>query len=105
MPFKAISYLDLWEPLCSVDWNCLCNFGRVHHEEQFCEIILNWTRGPGDVVLRPFLSRDLVASLFNRAVEPLCNFGRGYYEEQFCEIIFNLDQWLWRKCCLKIILI
>ena len=35
----------------------------------------------------------------------LCNFGRGYYEEQFCKIILNLDQWLWRKCQLKIFLI
>ena len=75
MPFKAISYLDLWQPLCSVDWNCLCNFGRVHHEEQFCEIILNWTSGPGgDVVYRHFLSRDLVAPLFNKAVEPYVQF-------------------------------
>ena len=39
--FKDISYLDLWQPLCSVDWNHLCNFGRRHHEEQSREIILN----------------------------------------------------------------
>ena len=31
----------------------------------------------------------------------LCNFGRGYYGEEFCVIILNLDQWLWRKCCLS----
>ena len=41
MSFKDISYLELWQPLCSVDWNHLCNFGRMHHEEQSCEIILN----------------------------------------------------------------
>ena len=28
-------------PLCSAEQNQLCNFGRGHHEEQFCEIILN----------------------------------------------------------------
>ena len=39
--FKDISYLELWQPLCSVDWNLLCNFGRMHHEKQSCEIILN----------------------------------------------------------------
>ena len=33
MPFKDISYL--------ADRNHLCNFDRRHHEEQFCEIILN----------------------------------------------------------------
>ena len=27
--------------LCSDEWNHLCNFGRRHREEQFCEIIMN----------------------------------------------------------------
>ena len=40
MSFKGISYLELWWPLCSATRNHLCNFGRRHHEEQFCEIIL-----------------------------------------------------------------
>ena len=39
--FKDISFLELWEPLCLVERNHLFNFGRRHHEEQFCEIILN----------------------------------------------------------------
>ena len=39
-----ISYLELWRPFCSAEWNHLCNFGRRHHEEQFCEIILNLDR-------------------------------------------------------------
>ena len=38
---KDISYLDLLQPICSVDWDHLCNFGRRHHEEQSCKIILN----------------------------------------------------------------
>ena len=41
MSFKDIDYLELWQPLCSVDWKHLCNFGRRHQEEQSCEIILN----------------------------------------------------------------
>ena len=41
MSFKVISYLELWRPLCLAQWNHLCNFGRGHHEENFCEIILN----------------------------------------------------------------
>ena len=43
---KDISYLELWQPLCSVDWYHLCNIGR-HHGEQSCKIILNldqWLR-------------------------------------------------------------
>ena len=39
--FKDISCLELWWPLCSAEWNNLCNFGRGHHEEHFSEIILN----------------------------------------------------------------
>ena len=41
MTFKVISYLELWQPLCSADLNYLCNFGRRYHEKQFCDIILN----------------------------------------------------------------
>ena len=41
MLFKDISYLELWWPFCSVEPNHLCNFGKGHYEEQFCEIILN----------------------------------------------------------------
>ena len=41
MSFKDISYLELWPPLFSVEQNHLCNFGKMHHEEQFCKIILN----------------------------------------------------------------
>ena len=41
MAFKDISYLELWFPLFSVKRNHLCNFGKRHHVEQFCEIILN----------------------------------------------------------------
>ena len=47
MLFKDISYLELWQPLCSVDRNHLCNFDSLHHEEQLCEITLNlaqWIR-------------------------------------------------------------
>ena len=40
MLLEDISYLELWQPLCSADRNHLCNFNRRHHEKQFCEIIL-----------------------------------------------------------------
>ena len=41
MPFKDISYLEPWPPVCSAERNHLCNLVRGYHEEQFCEIILN----------------------------------------------------------------
>ena len=81
----------------------MCNFGRVYHEEQFCEIILNldqWFRRI--CYLKTFLFRVLVAlCLVER--NHLANFGRMHHEEQFCEIILNFDQWFRRH--LKIFLI
>ena len=68
--FKDISYLELWQPLCSVDRNHLCNSGRLHHEEQFCEIIFEF--GPVDqeeIRLKKILSRALVSPLFG-GLEP-----------------------------------
>ena len=41
MPFKVISYLELWWTFCSAECNHLCSFDRRHHEEQFCEIYFN----------------------------------------------------------------
>ena len=38
MKIKVISYLQLWPPYCSAEWSHLCNFGRGHYEEHFCEI-------------------------------------------------------------------
>ena len=38
---KDITYLELRQPLCSVERNHLINVGRRHHEDQFCVIILN----------------------------------------------------------------
>ena len=36
---KKISYLELWQPSCLVEWNHLCNFERGHHVEHSCEVI------------------------------------------------------------------
>ena len=75
MSLKDISYLELWKPLCSAKWNLLCNFGRRHQEEQFCEFFfLIWTSGSGgNVIKQHFLSRALAAPLFSEA-EPFVQF-------------------------------
>ena len=78
--------------------------GRRHHEERFCQIILNldeWFRKRWR--LKIFLFRALVAILFSGA-EALEQFGSGYHEEQFCESILNLGQWF-RRCHFKTFLI
>ena len=101
MSFTDISYLELWQPLCSMEHNHLCSFGRRHYEEQFCEIILNF--GPVVQEEMPFKGisySELWQPFCSAEHNHLCNFGTGYYEEQFCEIILNLVQWF-RRCRLK----
>ena len=29
MLFKDMSYLELWQPFCSAEWNHMCNFGGI----------------------------------------------------------------------------
>ena len=41
IPFKDISYLELWQPFYSVERNHLCNFSSKYQDVQFCENILN----------------------------------------------------------------
>ena len=73
-PFKGISNLDIWQPLCSAECYHLCDFGRGYQEEQFCENILNlcqWFRSR--CCLKDFLSGALVALLFG-GTEPFMQF-------------------------------
>ena len=37
MLFKDISYLEFWQPFCSVQRNHLCKYSRGYYEGQFCE--------------------------------------------------------------------
>ena len=64
MSFKDISYLELWQPFCSVECNYLSNFGKGFYEEQICEIILNM----GQWFRRNFLSGTLMALLCGGAI-------------------------------------
>ena len=63
MSFKDISYLELRRPFCSAEQNRLCNFGRGHYEEQFCEFILNFGQCFRGCRLKDFLSGALAALL------------------------------------------
>ena len=65
MPFKDISYLQLWWPSCSAEWNYEGNFGKGHYEENVCEIRI-LTSG-SDVIFKYFLSIALAAILFGGA--------------------------------------
>ena len=82
IPFKDISYLELWWPLCSAYQNHLCNVGRKHHEEQFCEIILNldqWFRRK--CRLKEFLNWSSGSPFVQRSGTICAIENRGYYEE------------------------
>ena len=73
MSFKDISYLELWQPFCSVERNYLCNFGRGYQEEQFYEINLNIDQWFRRCHLKDFLSGNLAVLLFG-GVEPFLQF-------------------------------
>ena len=73
MLLKNISYLELWQPFGLSEQNHLCNFGRGHYEEQFCEIILNLGQWFRRCCLKDFLSGALAALLFSGA-EPFLQF-------------------------------
>ena len=101
MSFKDISYLELWWPFFSAERNHLCNFGRGHHEQHSCEIILKSNQWFSKrFCLKIFLIYKALAALWSAEWNHLCNFGRGHHEH-FCKISLNLDQWFWRKCRLK----
>ena len=86
MPLKDISYL--WQHLHSFEQNHLCNFGRRHHEEKLCEMVLNLKRGLNlnsvqEMSFKGISYLELWRSFCSAERNHLCNFGRGYYEEQF----------------------
>ena len=73
MPFKGISYPELWQLFCSAECNHLYNFGREYNEERLCEIILNLGQWFRRCRLKDFLSGALAALLFGGA-EPFMQF-------------------------------
>ena len=102
MTFKDISYLEIWQPSFSVDWNHLCNIGRRHHEAHPCEIILNMNQWfKNKCCLKVFLISSSGSPFCLVEHNHLCNFGRGYPEKQFLEIILNLGKWFKRRCHVK----
>ena len=74
MLFKAFSYLELLQPLCSV-------------ERTICAILVE-----GPVIQEKMLFKDisyleLWSPFCSAEWNHLCYFGRRYHEEQLCEII------------------
>ena len=104
MSFNDISYLELWQPFCSVEQNHLCNWwGR--ESWLLCLICLPgvswWFSGSSSRCHGLSAVCDCGISWSYS----LTIFGRRHHEEQFCEIILNLGQWFRRRCHLNIFLI
>ena len=75
MPFKDLSYLELWQPFCSAEPNHLCNFGREHQEEQLFEFgsVVQEEMSFKGFLLKDFLSGAMATLLFS-GVEPFMQF-------------------------------
>ena len=80
MPFKDISYLELWRPFCSVGWNHLCDFGRWYQEEHFCEIIFPVVQE--EMSFKDISYLELWRPFCSAERNSLSNSSRGHYEEQ-----------------------
>ena len=64
LPFKVISFLELWQPFCSAARNHLCYFGRVCYEKTFCEInVVCATSKSSD---QPARTRSLIRAFASR---------------------------------------
>ena len=81
MLLEDISYQELWRPFCSGELNHLCNFRRRHHEEQFCEIILNLDQWFRRCHLKIIHSLELLRLFCSAEQGHLCNFGKAYSEK------------------------
>ena len=76
MLFKDISYLELWQPSCSVEWNHLCNYSRGYNKEQFCEIILNLDQWLRRELFKDISYLELWQPFCSAERYHLCNFGK-----------------------------
>ena len=86
MSLKDISYLELWQPLCSVEWNHLQHFGRMHHGEILCEIVLNLDQWFSRICrLKIFLIWSSDCPLVHQSGTICAILGNGNYEDQFCD--------------------
>ena len=104
MLLKDISCLELWQPLCTVEWNHLCNLGKRCHEEEFCEtilnqwvsrcllnIFLNWSSGRPFVQWSGTINAILVKGIMRDNSVKLFEFGQVVQEEMSLKDISYLE--------------
>ena len=84
------SYLELWQPFCSVERNDLCNFGRRYYEEQFSEIIFNLDQWFSRRCRLKYFYLELWRPSCSVEWNHLCNFERGHHGEHSCYMKFEI---------------
>ena len=102
MLFKDIFYLELLQPLSSADRNHMCNFGRRHHEELFCEIILNldqWFRRKRR--LKVFLIWSSGSPFVQWSATICAILVMGLMKNNSWKLFWILGQWFMRRFRLK----
>ena len=100
MPFKGISYLDIWKPFGSAECNYLCNFGRGYYKEQFCEINLNLGKWSRRCCLKIYFL-ELKRPSFIVEWNHLCNFERAHHGEHSCAVIRKFESVVQEKMSFK----
>ena len=96
MSLKDSSYLELRQPLCSVERNHMCNVGRRHHEEHFYEVILNFDQWYRRCRLGIFLIRSSGCP-FAQWSEAICAFLIKDIMRNNSVKLFEFGQWFRRN--------
>ena len=102
LPFKGISYLELWQFFYLTECNHLCNLSKGYYKKQCCETILilgQWFRRR--CRLKGFLSGALVAHLFSGVGTIYATLKDGIMWNIYVKCILNLDQWFRSRCHLN----
>ena len=101
MSLKDMSYLELRQPLCLVERNYLCNFGRRHHEEQLCEIILNLDQWFRTCRLKILLIWSSGGPFVQWSGTICAILVENIMRNNSVNFFLNLGQWFRMRCCLK----
>ena len=101
MPFKEISYLELWRLFCSAKRKHVCNILEEGiKRNNSVKLFWIWTSGSGGDVFWKNSYLELLRPYCSVAQNHFCNFERRHHGKHSSEVIWHLDQWF-RRCCLK----
>ena len=101
MSFSDISFLELWQTCCSVDWNQLCNLEEGIMRNKPVKLFRTWTSGSGgNAVKKVFLVWSCGSPFIQRSVTICVILVEGIQRNNSVRFFLNLGQWF-RRCRLK----